>query len=81
MFYLIPQNKGEQKHHTSTCHGLLGYLTQFQNLSVRSSLGDCRYKYMLSPTNPIFFVEILMGTAAQTLRLRLTLLLNESVSS
>lgn len=34
MFYLIPQSKGEQKHHTSTCHGLLGYLTQSQHLSV-----------------------------------------------
>lgn len=39
MFYLIPQSKGEQKHHTSTCHALFGLLAQIQHLIVLSSLG------------------------------------------
>lgn len=34
MLYLMLQSKGEQKHHTSTCHGLFGNLTQSQCLSV-----------------------------------------------
>lgn len=34
MFYLIQQSKGEQKHHTSTCHCLFGHLTQSLHLSV-----------------------------------------------
>lgn len=39
MFYLIPQSKGEQKHHTSSCHAPFGLLTHIQHLAALSSPG------------------------------------------
>lgn len=38
MFYLILQSKGEQEHHTSTCHAALRHLTQSEHFSVRCAL-------------------------------------------
>lgn len=59
MFYLMPPSKGEQKHHTSTCHRSVWALNPDPTPCRPFLSRDCRCKFMLSFMIFFFFVFFL----------------------